>query len=117
MTSAATATPSTGPTGLVERVVRTALDNRAERVTVLPGSTWGRPQLRELSWLLEDTGIDMVIATSLDGIAPHRVDIVEQDGRLNIKVAPQGARGAHRAGTSRRSTGSPHWSCSSSLPR
>jgi exopolysaccharide biosynthesis polyprenyl glycosylphosphotransferase len=82
------------PTGLVERVVRTALDNRAERVTVLPGNTWGRQQLRELSWLLEDTGIDMVIATSLDGIAPHRVDIVEQDGRLNIKVASARARGA-----------------------
>ena len=82
------------PTGLVERVVRTALDNRAERVTVLPGTTWGRPQLRELSWLLEDTGIDMVIATSLDGIAPHRVDIVEQDGRLNIKVASARRRGA-----------------------
>jgi exopolysaccharide biosynthesis polyprenyl glycosylphosphotransferase len=82
------------PTGLVERIVRTALDNSAERVTVLPGNTWGRPQLRELSWLLEDTGIDMVIATSLDGIAPHRVDIVEQDGRLNIKVASARARGA-----------------------
>ena len=82
------------PTGLVERVVRTALDNGAERVTVLPGNTWGRQQLRELSWLLEDTGIDMVIATSLDGIAPHRVDIVEQDGRLNIKVASARARGA-----------------------
>jgi exopolysaccharide biosynthesis polyprenyl glycosylphosphotransferase len=82
------------PRGLVERVVRTAMDNRAERVTVLPGDTWGRPQLRELSWLLENTGIDMVIATSLDGIAPHRVDIVEQDGRLNIRVASARARGA-----------------------
>ena len=83
-----------GPTGLVERVVRSALDNRADRVTVLPGSTWGRPQLRELSWLLEDTGIDMVIATSLDGIAPHRVDVVQQDGRLNIKVGSASPRGA-----------------------
>jgi exopolysaccharide biosynthesis polyprenyl glycosylphosphotransferase len=82
------------PTGLVQRVVRTALDTGAERVTVLPGDTWGRPQLRELSWLLEGTGIDMVIATSLDGIAPHRVDIVEQDGRLNIKVASATPRGA-----------------------
>jgi exopolysaccharide biosynthesis polyprenyl glycosylphosphotransferase len=82
-----------GPTGLVERVVRTALDSTAERVTVIPGDSWGQRQLRELSWLLEGTGIDMVISTNLDGIAPHRVDVVAQDGRLMIKVGSASPRG------------------------
>jgi lipopolysaccharide/colanic/teichoic acid biosynthesis glycosyltransferase len=82
-----------GPTGLVERVVRTALDSGAERVTVLPGRSWQQQQLRELSWLLEGTGIDMVISTELDGIAPHRVDVTQQDGRLMIKVASASPRG------------------------
>jgi exopolysaccharide biosynthesis polyprenyl glycosylphosphotransferase len=82
-----------GPTGVVERVVGTALDSGAERVTVVPGDSWGQEQLRELSWLLEGTGIDMVISTSLDGIAPHRVDVVQQDGRLMIKVGSASPRG------------------------
>ncbi|HYO40664.1 MAG TPA: exopolysaccharide biosynthesis polyprenyl glycosylphosphotransferase [Nocardioidaceae bacterium] len=82
-----------GPHGLVERVVRTALETGAERVTVIPGRSWGQPQLRELSWLLEGTGIDMVISTELDGIAPHRVDVVSQDGRLMIKVGSANPRG------------------------
>lgn len=82
-----------GPTGLVERVVRTALDNAAERVTVIPGNSWRQQHLRELSWLLEGTGIDMVISTSLDGIAPHRVGVVQQDGRLMIKVGSASPRG------------------------
>jgi exopolysaccharide biosynthesis polyprenyl glycosylphosphotransferase len=82
-----------GPTGVVERVVRTALDNGAERVTVVPGDSWGQVQLRELSWLLEGTGIDMVISTNLHGIAPHRVDVVQQDGRLMIKVGSANPRG------------------------
>ena len=85
----------TGPTGVVERVVRTALDNAAERVTVIPGDSWGRTQLRELSWLLEGTGIDMVIGTNLDGIAPHRVDVLRQDGRLMIKVGSASPSGTH----------------------
>jgi exopolysaccharide biosynthesis polyprenyl glycosylphosphotransferase len=75
-----------GPAGVVERVVRTALDSNAERVSVIPGDGWQQRQLRELSWLLEGTGIDMVISTNLDGIAPHRVDVVQQEGRLMIKV-------------------------------
>jgi exopolysaccharide biosynthesis polyprenyl glycosylphosphotransferase len=82
-----------GPTGLVERVVRTALDNSADRVTVIPGVSWGQRQLRELSWLLEGTGIDMVISTNLDGIAPHRVDVVQQEGQLMIKVGSSSPRG------------------------
>jgi exopolysaccharide biosynthesis polyprenyl glycosylphosphotransferase len=82
-----------GPTGLVERVVRSALDNGAERVTVIPGNSWRQQHLRELSWLLEGTGIDMVISTSLDGIAPHRVGVVQQDGRLMIKVGSASPRG------------------------
>jgi exopolysaccharide biosynthesis polyprenyl glycosylphosphotransferase len=82
-----------GPTGLVERVVRTALDNAADRVTIIPGEGWQQKQLRELSWLLEGTGIDMVISTSLDGIAPHRVDVVQQDGRLVIRVGSASPRG------------------------
>jgi exopolysaccharide biosynthesis polyprenyl glycosylphosphotransferase len=82
-----------GPTGLVERVVRTALDHGAERVTIIPGNSWRRQHLRELSWLLEGTGIDMVISTSLDGIAPHRVGVVQQDGRLMIKVGSASPRG------------------------
>jgi exopolysaccharide biosynthesis polyprenyl glycosylphosphotransferase len=82
-----------GPTGVVARVVRTALDNGAERVTVVPGDSWQQQQLRELSWSLEGTGIDMVIATNLDGIAPHRVDVVAQDGRLMIKVGSASPRG------------------------
>ncbi|MEP7090126.1 MAG: exopolysaccharide biosynthesis polyprenyl glycosylphosphotransferase [Nocardioidaceae bacterium] len=84
-----------GPDGLVERVVRTALDNGVERVTVIPGDSWQQQQLRELSWLLEGTGIDMVISTSLDGIAPHRVDVVQQDGRLMIRVGSASPRGTH----------------------
>ncbi len=84
-----------GPSGVVERVVRTALDNGAERVTVIPGAGWEKRQLRELSWLLEGTGIDMVIATDLDGIAPHRVDVVQQDGRLMIKVGSASPQGTH----------------------
>lgn len=82
-----------GPTGVVERVVRTALDNGAMRVTVIPGDSWQQRHLRELSWLLEGTGIDMVISTSLDGIAPHRVGVVQQDGRLMIKVGSASPRG------------------------
>ena len=89
-----------GPTGLVERVVRTALDNAAERVTVIPGNSWQQQHLRELSWLLEGTGIDMVISTSLDGIAPHRVDVVQQDGRLMIKVGSASPRGMEALGKS-----------------
>ena len=84
-----------GPAGLVERVVRTALDNAVERVTVIPGESWQRRQLRELSWLLEGTGIDMVISTDLDGIAPHRTDVVQQEGRLMIKIGSASPRGAH----------------------
>ena len=82
-----------GPRGVVERVLRTALDTGAERVTIVPGDSWGQLQLRELSWSLEGTGIDMVISTNLDGIAPHRVDVNQQDGRLMIRVgsaSPQG---------------------------
>jgi len=82
-----------GPSGVVERVVRTALDNHAERVTVIPGDSWQQRQLRELSWLLEGTGIDIVISTNLDGIAPHRVDVVQQDRRLMIKVGSASPRG------------------------
>jgi exopolysaccharide biosynthesis polyprenyl glycosylphosphotransferase len=82
-----------GPTGVVQRVVRTALDHGADRVTVVPGDGWGQQQLRELSWLLEGTGIDMVISTNLDGIAPHRVGVVQQDGRLMIKVGSASPRG------------------------
>jgi exopolysaccharide biosynthesis polyprenyl glycosylphosphotransferase len=84
-----------GPSGVVERVVRTALENSVERVSVIPGDSWQQPQLRELSWLLEGTGIDMVISTTLDGIAPHRVDVVQQDGRLMIKVGSASPRGTH----------------------
>jgi exopolysaccharide biosynthesis polyprenyl glycosylphosphotransferase len=82
-----------GPAGVVERVVRTALESGAERVTVVPGDSWGQPQLRELSWLLEGTGIDMVISTNLDGIAPHRVDVIQQDGRLMIRVGSASPHG------------------------
>jgi exopolysaccharide biosynthesis polyprenyl glycosylphosphotransferase len=82
-----------GPSGVVERVVRTALDNHVERVTVIPGDSWQQRQLRELSWLLEGTGIDIVISTNLDGIAPHRVDVVQQDRRLMIKVGSASPRG------------------------
>jgi exopolysaccharide biosynthesis polyprenyl glycosylphosphotransferase len=82
-----------GPTGVVERVVRTALDSSVERVTVIPGRSWRQRQLRELSWLLEGTGIDIVISTELDGIAPHRVGVVHQDGRLMIKVGSASPRG------------------------
>jgi exopolysaccharide biosynthesis polyprenyl glycosylphosphotransferase len=82
-----------GPTGLVERVVRTALDTGAAQVTVIAGRSWGQQQLRELSWLLEGTGIDMVISTELDGIAPHRVDVTQQDGRLMIRVGSASPRG------------------------
>jgi exopolysaccharide biosynthesis polyprenyl glycosylphosphotransferase len=85
---------SGGPTGVVGRVVRTALDTGAERVTVIPGTSWGQRQLRELSWSLEGTGIDMVIATTLDGIAPHRVAVTEQDGRLMINVGSSRPRGS-----------------------
>jgi exopolysaccharide biosynthesis polyprenyl glycosylphosphotransferase len=84
----------TGPSGLVKRIVSTALDNGVERVTVVPGESWGQQQLRELSWLLEDTGIDMVISTNLDGIAPHRVDVIAQDGRLAIRLGSASPRGA-----------------------
>jgi exopolysaccharide biosynthesis polyprenyl glycosylphosphotransferase len=83
-----------GPAGVVGRVVRTALDTGAERVTVIPGTSWGQRQLRELSWSLEGTGIDMVIATTLDGIAPHRVAVTEQDGRLMINVGSASPRGS-----------------------
>ena len=83
-----------GPSGMVERVVRTALDNAVERVTVIPGLSWQQPQLRELSWLLEGTGIDMIISTNLDGIAPHRVDVVRLEGRLMIRVGSASHRGA-----------------------
>lgn len=82
-----------GPTGVVQRVARTALDQGADRVIVVPGDSWGQQQLRELSWLLEGTGIDMVISTNLDGIAPHRVDVVQQDGRLMIKVGSASPHG------------------------
>jgi exopolysaccharide biosynthesis polyprenyl glycosylphosphotransferase len=82
-----------GPSGLVQRIVRTALDSGVERVTVIPGESWGHQQLRELSWLLEGTGIDMVISTDLDGIAPHRVDVIAQDGRLAIKLGSASPRG------------------------
>ncbi len=94
-----------GPSGVVQRVVRTALDNGVERVTVIPGDSWQQRQLRELSWLLEGTGIDMVIGTNLDGIAPHRVDVEQQDGRLMIKVG-SGARAARRCSSRACSTGS-----------
>jgi exopolysaccharide biosynthesis polyprenyl glycosylphosphotransferase len=85
---------SGGPAGVVGRVVRTALDTGAEQVTVIPGTSWGQRQLRELSWSLEGTGIDMVIATTLDGIAPHRVAVTEQDGRLMIHVGSSSPRGS-----------------------
>jgi exopolysaccharide biosynthesis polyprenyl glycosylphosphotransferase len=97
-----------GPSGVVERVVRTAVDNGAERVTVVPGDNWGQRQLRELSWLLEGTGIDMVISTNLDGIAPHRVDVVQQDGRLMIRVgsaSPQGTQALLKAAIDRVAAG------------
>ena len=80
--------------GVVARVVGTALDAGAERVTVVPSPTWGRRQLQELSWTLEGTGIDMVIATALDGIAPHRAEVTQQDGRLVIKVGSASPRGS-----------------------
>ena len=82
-----------GPRGVVERVLRTALDTGAERVTIVPGDSWGQLQLRELSWSLEGTGIDMVISTNLDGIAPHRVDVNQQDGRLMIRVGSASPHG------------------------
>jgi exopolysaccharide biosynthesis polyprenyl glycosylphosphotransferase len=85
---------ASGPSGLVQRIARTALDNHVARVTIIPGSSWQQRQLRELSWLLEDTGIDMVISTSLDGIAPHRVAVVQQEGRLMIKVGSASPRGS-----------------------
>jgi exopolysaccharide biosynthesis polyprenyl glycosylphosphotransferase len=88
--------PGGGPAGVVGRVVRTALDNGAERVTVIPGDSWRQQQLRELSWSLEGTGIDMVIATTLDGIAPHRVDVEQQDGRLMIRVGSASPHGTAR---------------------
>jgi exopolysaccharide biosynthesis polyprenyl glycosylphosphotransferase len=88
--------PGSGPAGVVARVVRTALDNGSERVTVIPGDSWGQQQLRELSWSLEGTGIDMVIATNLDGIAPHRVDVEQQDGRLMIRVGSASPHGTAR---------------------
>jgi exopolysaccharide biosynthesis polyprenyl glycosylphosphotransferase len=78
---------------VVERVLRTALDTGAELVTVVPGDSWGQQQLRELSWSLEGTGIDMVISTNLDGIAPHRVSVTQQYGRLMIKVGSASPRG------------------------
>ena len=84
---------SNGPSGVVERVLRTALDSGAELVTVVPGDSWGQQQLRELSWALEGTGIDMVISTNLDGIAPHRVDVTQRYGRLMIKVGSASPRG------------------------
>jgi exopolysaccharide biosynthesis polyprenyl glycosylphosphotransferase len=60
---------------------------------VIPGTSWRQQQLRELSWLLEGTGIDMVISTELDGIAPHRVDVVSHGGRLMIRVGSASPRG------------------------
>ena len=81
------------PAGLVERIVRTALENSVERVTVIPGPSWQQRQLRELSWLLEGTGVDMVVSTSLDRIAPHRAEVVQQDGRLVVKVGSATPRG------------------------
>jgi lipopolysaccharide/colanic/teichoic acid biosynthesis glycosyltransferase len=82
-----------GPNGLVTRVVSTALGAGVERVTVLPGDSWGQRELRELSWLLEGTGIDMVVSTNLDGIAPHRVDVTSQGDRLMIRIGSASPRG------------------------
>jgi exopolysaccharide biosynthesis polyprenyl glycosylphosphotransferase len=77
----------------VDRVVRTAVRTDANQVTVVPGDGIGNRQLRELSWALEGTGIELMVSTDLRGVAPHRVDLTQSGDRLLMRVGSAAPRG------------------------
>lgn len=77
----------------VERVVSAARSHGADQVTVVPGGTIGAETLRELSWALEETGIDLAVTTELQGVAPHRVELTQVGDRLQMQVRSAMPRG------------------------
>jgi exopolysaccharide biosynthesis polyprenyl glycosylphosphotransferase len=85
---------SDGQRASVARIVRTALEAEVDQVTVVPGVAVGPEELRELSWALEDTGVDLVVSTDLHGIAPRRLRVTENDGRVLMRVGSVTPRGA-----------------------
>lgn len=77
----------------VERVVSAAHLHRADRVTVVPGPALEAANLRELSWALENTGIDLEVSTELQGVAAHRVEVTQVGDRMLMRVGSATPRG------------------------
>lgn len=86
-------TPAPGQEFSVERVVHAAHAQRADQVTVVPGDSRWADRLRELSWALESTGVDLAVTTELQGVAAHRVEVNQVGDRILMRVDSSIPRG------------------------
>ncbi len=90
---ASTAAPGQEPEISVESVLHAALSHQVDQVTIVPGAGLTAPRIRELSWALEDSGIDLAITTDLHGVAAHRVPVTQVGVRLLMRVGSATPRG------------------------
>lgn len=72
-------------TGIAE-AARWSQTWNADLVVVAPGPMATSQQVRELSWLLEDTGVSLSVLGVLDLVSPHRLDCTSVGGVTLMQV-------------------------------
>lgn len=72
---------------LDERVPALALHRRVDAVVVVPSAAVTPLAVRRLGWTLEQAGVSLVIGTSLDFVAPHRLSVTRLGGATFVDVA------------------------------
>jgi exopolysaccharide biosynthesis polyprenyl glycosylphosphotransferase len=72
---------------LDERVPDLALDRRVDAVVVVPSAAVSAASVRRLGWMLEAAGVSLVVGTSLDFVAPHRLSVTRLAGATFVDVA------------------------------
>lgn len=72
---------------LDDQVPRLALDRRVDAVVVVPSTSVAPIAVRRLGWTLERLGVSMVVGTSLDFVAPHRLAVTALAGGVFVDIA------------------------------
>ena len=82
--------------GSFDDVLRAILESGADTLIVLPSSDMDPAAMRALSWDLEGTGVDLVLANALLDITGPRTSIRPVDGLPLLHVEPAALTGARR---------------------
>ncbi|WP_205752587.1 sugar transferase [Cryptosporangium phraense] len=82
--------------GSFDDVIVAILESRADTLIVLPSPDMDPAAMRALSWDLEGTGVDLVLANALLDITGPRTSIRPVDGLPLLHVEPAALTGARR---------------------